>query len=77
MCIILDMSQVAFDDSLLRSAMAAFGLAAQRLDETSAIGGEPRELLELAEVKTMAGLALRKRLTELGWTAPAAQRSTT
>jgi hypothetical protein len=64
-----------FDDASLRSAMAAYLDAAGQLDETSSVGGEARSLLDLAEAKTLAAMQLRKRLEDLGWTAPAAQRS--
>ena len=70
------MSQTTFDDPELRSAMVAYLQAAQALDEASQVGGEARALLELAETKSVAGLALRKRLIALGWTAPAGQRTT-
>jgi len=65
------MPQKGFDDAAVRSAMRSFLDAAERLDEASTIGGEPRELLELAESKAMAGLLLRKALERHGWTAPA------
>ena len=71
------MAQKAFDDPEVRSAMAAYLEAAGSLDEASRVGDEPRALMDLAEAKAMAGMALRKRLEELGWTAPAGQRSTT
>lgn len=61
----------ALDDTQLRSAMAAYLDAAQRLDDAAGVGGEARDLLDLAEAKTLAAMQLRKRLTELGWTAPA------
>jgi hypothetical protein len=69
------MSPHAFDDAGLRAAMRAFLDAAGRLDEASSMGGEARNLLDLAEAKTLASMRLRKHLTELGWTAPAAQRT--
>jgi hypothetical protein len=69
------MTAQAFDDEGLRGAMAAFLDAARRLDETSSVGGEARNLLDLAEAKTMAAMQLRKRLVELGWSAPAVERS--
>jgi hypothetical protein len=68
------MTASAFDDPALRAAMSAYLDAAVRLDETSAVGGEARDLLDLAEAKTLAGMQLRKRLTELGWSAPAVAR---
>jgi hypothetical protein len=69
------MTANGFDDSGLRAAMTAYLDAARRLDETSSVGGEARSLLDLAEAKTLAALRLRKRLSELGWTAPTVQRS--
>jgi hypothetical protein len=73
-----DMTAQVFDDAELRAAMTAFLNVARQLDETSAVGGEARNLLDLAEAKTLAGLQLRKRLTELGWSAPvAAERART
>jgi hypothetical protein len=63
------------DDPQLRTAMAAFLDAARQLDETSDVGAEARDLLDLAEAKTLAAMQLRKRLTELGWSAPAAHRT--
>jgi hypothetical protein len=72
------MTAQVFDDPQLRAAMTAFLDVARRLDETSAVGDEARNLLDLAEAKTLAGLQLRKRLTELGWAAPvAAERART
>ena len=65
-----------FDDAGLRAAMTAYLDTAKRLDETSSVGGEARNLLDLAEAKTMAAMQLRKRLTDLGWSAPVVERST-
>ncbi len=68
----------AFDDADLRTAMTAYLDAARRLDEISSVGGEARNLLDLAEAKTLAAMQLRKRLAELGWSAPhAVERATT
>jgi hypothetical protein len=64
------MTAQGFDDPGLRAAMAAYLDAARSLDDTSAVGGEARNLLDLAEAKTLAALRLRKRLSELGWSAP-------
>ena len=69
------MTAQGFDDAALRAAMTDFLDAARRLDEISAVGDEARNLLDVAEAKTLAGLQLRKRLTELGWHAPVAERS--
>ena len=66
------MTAQVFDDPALRAAMAAYLDVARRLDETSSVGDEARILLDLAEAKTLAGMQLRKRLTELGWSAPVA-----
>jgi hypothetical protein len=69
------MTAQGFDDAALRAAMAAYLDAAQRLDDTSSVGGEARNLLDLAEAKTMTAMQLRKRLVELGWSAPVVARS--
>ena len=69
------MTAHVFDDAALRAAMTAFLEAARRLDETSSVGGEARNLLDLAESKTLAAMQLRKRLNELGWSAPVVERS--
>lgn len=64
-------------DADLRAAMSAYVTAADALDAAAEVGGDARALLDLAEAKAVAGLALRKQLVEQGWTAPAGQRSTT
>lgn len=69
------MSAQGLDDAGLRGAMTAFLEAARSLDETSSVGGDARDLLDLAEAKTLAAMRLRKRLVELGWTAPLAERT--
>ena len=69
--------QSTFDDAALRKAMVEYLAAADALDEAASLGDEARQLLDLAEAKGMAALALRKRLIDLGWTAPSAQRSAT
>ena len=66
----------SFDDPALRSAMATYLDVAGRLDAVASVGGQPRELVDLAESKAMAGIALRKRLTDAGWTAPVGHRVT-
>jgi hypothetical protein len=58
-----------FDDERL------LGLLYDYLQATEALQAvvpqdEPRRTLELAEHKSLAGLALRRRLIELGWTPP-------
>ncbi|MBK5307401.1 MAG: hypothetical protein JJD92_12000 [Frankiaceae bacterium] len=70
------MNAQGFDDAGLRAAMTAFLDAAKRLDETSSVGGEARNLLDLAEAKTLSAMQLRKRLAELGWSAPVREPST-
>ncbi|GAC1439574.1 MAG: hypothetical protein NVS3B26_03210 [Mycobacteriales bacterium] len=69
------MTALGFDDAGLRTAMRDYLDAALRLDVTSTVGGQARSLLDLAEAKTLAGMRLRKRLTELGWSVPVAERS--
>lgn len=55
--------------------MTAYLDAARSLDDTSSVGGDARNLLDLAEAKTLAAMRLRKRLTELGWSAPVRETS--
>jgi hypothetical protein len=69
------MTDLGFDDAALRSAMTAYLDTATRLDDISAVGGEARNVLDLAEAKTLAAMRLRKRLTELGWAAPVTERA--
>jgi hypothetical protein len=69
------MSAQGLDDQDVRTAMAAFLSAAAKLDDASAGGAEPRQLLNLAEAKTLAALQLRRELTAAGWVAPCAQGS--
>ena len=63
----------SFDSPALRSAMTAYTEVAEQLDEAAADGSDARTLLDLAEAKAIAGMALRRRLAEAGWE-PAAQR---
>ena len=70
------MSAQGFDDDAVRTAMAAFVTAAAKLDEASATGAEARNLLDLAEAKTLAAMQLRRELTAAGWSAPATKAST-
>lgn len=69
------MAQKSFDDPDLRACMAQYLAAATALDEATDIGAEPRALLDLAEAKAMAGMALRRRLGELGWSVSEPQRT--
>lgn len=64
------MSAHDFDDPALLSAMREYVAAAECLDATSSTGAEARQLLDLAEAKTLASMRLRRRLTDLGWEAP-------
>ncbi len=64
------------DDPTLRSAMRTYLDAARALEDAAEIR-QPRELVDLAEAKALAGLLLRKRLGDLGFTLPAGQRSST
>ena len=70
------MPQMSFDDPELRAAMTAYLDLATALDEAAQVG-DARQLLDLAEAKSVAAMSLRKRLEAQGWTAPAAQRTTT
>jgi hypothetical protein len=69
------MPQKVFDDPAVRDAMRSYLRAAERLDEAAGLGGEPRDLLDLAESKAMAGLMLRKALERHGWTGPSRERA--
>ncbi len=60
-----------FDDPDVRAAMRTYLDVAERLEAAAAIGGQARDLLDLAEAKAISGMALRKRLVELGWAPPA------
>jgi hypothetical protein len=59
-----------FDDTRLFAALREYVHAAEALFEVNP-QEEPRRTLDLAEHKSLAGMALRRRLTELGWTPPA------
>ena len=65
------MAQNPFDDPGLRASMSRYLSAATALEEAAELGGEARDLVDLAEAKALSGLMLRKRLGELGWSAPA------
>ena len=66
-----------FDDTTVRAAMRDYLALADRLATASAHGEAARDLVDLAELKAVAGMVLHKRLIELGWQAPVAQRVTT
>jgi hypothetical protein len=59
-----------FDDARLFAALRDYVQAADALVAIDP-QEEPRRTLDLAEHKSLAGMALRRRLTELGWTPPA------
>ncbi len=65
------MPQKVFDAASVRAAMREYLAAADALDGAAEIGGQPRDLLDLAERKALAGMLLRKALEKQGWTAPA------
>jgi hypothetical protein len=68
-----DMGYATFDDPVLVAAMTAF------VDATAAVesAADDVEIVDFSETRALAGLVLRKRLLELGWSAPVSQRSTT
>ncbi len=67
------MASVTFDDPALVAAMRSF------LDATTALDAatEEAEVIDRSDAKSLAALTLRKRLLELGWSAPVTQRTTT
>jgi hypothetical protein len=67
------MASMTFDDTALMAAMRAFLDAAAALDAAT----DDAEVLRRSDEKSLAGMSLRKRLLELGWSAPTVQRSTT
>jgi hypothetical protein len=67
------MAQTTFDDPVLVAALRAHVDAVSALEQAS----DDSELLRLSDAKSLTGLLLRKRLLELGWIAPVAQRTTT
>jgi hypothetical protein len=69
------MSAQGLDDEAVRTAMAAFCTAAAKLDAAASTGAEARQLLDLAEAKTLAAMQLRRELTAVGWCAPVAETS--
>ncbi len=58
-----------FDDPRLYAALREYVLAAEALQDV-APQDEPRRTLDLAEHKSLAGMALRRRLMEMGWNPP-------
>lgn len=58
-----------FDDARLLAAMRAYVRAADAVTEAVA-AGDDRSVIDRAEQRSIAALSLRRRLTELGWSAP-------
>ena len=59
------------DDARLRAAMRAYLTACDALDEAGGSEGDgSRELIDRADAKTIAEMALRQQLERLGWAAP-------
>ena len=58
-----------FDDARLYAALREYVLAAEALQDVTP-QDEPRRTLDLAEHKSLAGMALRRRLMEMGWSPP-------
>jgi hypothetical protein len=67
------MTSSSFEDTALLAAMRAFVAATDALDQAQ----EASQVIELSEAKSMAGMAVRKRLSELGWQSPVRQRTST
>ncbi len=67
------MSSGSLDDPALLASMRAFVEANDALGKAD----EASALIALSEAKSMAGMSVRKRLAELGWTAPVRQRTST
>jgi hypothetical protein len=65
------MAALSFDDPVLQTAMRAYLEACKALDTAT----DDADVLLHSDAKSMAGMSLRKRLVELGWTAPSRQRS--
>jgi hypothetical protein len=63
------MASVTFDDPALLAALRTFVRAVDALDAA----GEDADVLLASDAKALAGLNLRKRLVELGWTPPVRQ----
>lgn len=59
-----------FDDARLLAAMRSF-LQAVDAVARAVEDGDEREIIDRAEDRAIAAMALRRRLVELGWTSPA------
>jgi hypothetical protein len=67
------MPSLNFDDAALQAAMRAYLDACTSL----AASADDADVLQRSDAKSVAGLQLRKRLVDLGWTAPSTQRTST
>lgn len=65
------MASMTFDDPQLLAAMATYLEACTAI----AAAADDADLLHRSDLKATAGMSLRKRLVELGWTAPVSQRT--
>lgn len=63
----------SFDEPALQKALRAYVAASIALEQPL----DDAEFIEHSNAKTMASMALRKRLVELGWSAPERQRTST
>ncbi len=64
-----------FDDDRLVALLREYIGSVDALDDVVP-RDEPRLTLELAEHKSLAGMAVRRRLLELGWTPPSRRPGT-
>lgn len=58
-----------FDDDRLLAAMRAY-VAASDAVTAAVASGDDRALIDRAEQRSIAAMAVRRRLVELGWTGP-------
>ncbi len=63
------MSLRDLDDPELMAALRGYVAAVDRLDEVST-SGTPRDVVDEAEAKSVAGMRLKRALVKAGWTAP-------
>ena len=67
------MAGMSFDDPALEKAVRAYADACAALESAA----DDAQVLALSDLKSLAGMQLRKRLVDAGWTAPTRQRSST
>jgi hypothetical protein len=67
------MTSRPFDDPAILAAMKAYLDACSAAERASS----DSDVLDRSEAKSMAGMALRQRLSEAGWSAPTRQRTST